>query len=275
MSGLFRWLRAGYVLNTPPPRADERIRYGPDPLHFADLRLPTGVGPHPVAVVIHGGFWRNRYSLDHIGHLSAALTASGVATWTIEYRRISDPGGGYPGTFQDVAAGVAHLQTIAPAYNLDLGRVAAIGHSAGGQLALWLLGMHTLSEASPLHVDQPVKLRGAVSLAGVLDLRRAWELRLSGGVVGAFLGGTPEELPERYAETSPIALLPLGAPHVLVHGTEDENVPLEISERYYEAARAAGDDARLMALPGTAHFELIDPMSAQFRTVREAVRSLL
>ena len=228
-----------------------------------------------MAVVIHGGFWRNRYSLDHIGHLAVALTSRGVATWTSEYRRIGDEGGGYPGTFQDLAASVDYLWEVAPKHNLDLDRVITIGHSAGGHLALWLLGAHCMQGGSPLWVEQKVHLKGGVSLAGVVDLRRAWDLHLSKGVVGDFLGGSPDDVPERYAEASPIELLPLGVPQILLHGTEDENVPYEISERYYRAAQSLHDPADLVTLPGAAHFELIDPKSKEFASVREAVASLL
>src|SRR3954469_3797173 len=156
-----------HLLSAPSPPADLRIAYGPDPLHFGDLRVPTGGGPHPVALVVHGGFWRNRYDLEHIGHLCAALTAEGVATWSIEYRRLGDTGGGWPGTFADVAAAAKYLRTLTPLYDLDLGRVVTMGHSAGGHLALWLAGCGKIAEGDPLHVADPLPLSGVVSLAGV------------------------------------------------------------------------------------------------------------
>src|SRR5579872_5792979 len=127
-----------YVLETAAPRADARLRYGPDPLHFGDLRLPGGTGPHPVVVMVHGGFWRARFNLEYAGHLCAALAALGIATWNVEYRRLGDTGGGWPGTLLDVAAAADHLRTLAAPYHLDLSRVVAMGHSAGGHLALWL-----------------------------------------------------------------------------------------------------------------------------------------
>src|SRR5438132_9320670 len=116
----------------------ERIAYGPDRFQFGDLRLPSGSGPRPVAIVIHGGFWREKYDLEYIVPVCEALTAAGVVTWNLEYRRIGNAGGGWPGTFEDVAAGADHLHSLAHEFNLDLNRVIAIGHSAGGHLAFWL-----------------------------------------------------------------------------------------------------------------------------------------
>lgn len=262
------------ILALPPPTADTRIAYGPDSHQFGDLRLPGGRGPHPVVIVIHGGFWRARYDLEHIGHVCAALTAEGFATWSLEYRRIGNTGGGWPGTLQDVSHGANHLSSLASAYRLDLDRVVTLGHSAGGHLALWLAGRRRVSVGNPLYEHDPLPLRGVVSLAGVADLRHAWELRLSNGVVEDLLGGPPEQFRERYASASPAELLPLGVRQVLVHGTDDANVPFSLSQRYHAAAVAAGDDAALVTLPGAGHFEVIDPRSSEWPRVVEAVRSL-
>lgn len=251
------------ILHLPAPPADLRVAYGPDRLQFGDLRLPKGAGLHPVVLVIHGGFWRAAYNLDHIGSLCAALTRAGFATWNLEYRRIGDPGGGWPGTLEDVAGGARHLRILAEPHRLDLDRVVALGHSAGGHLALWLAAQ---SEA--------VRLKGVVSLAGVADLRRAWELRLSRGVAGELLGGGPEEVPDRYRRASTIELLPLRVAQRLIHGTRDDIVPIEIARRYLDAARAAGDDARLIELPGAGHFELVDPRTPEWREVERAVIEL-
>jgi acetyl esterase/lipase len=247
------------ILDLAPPPADARIKYGNAPQQFGDLRLPKGAGPHPVAIVIHGGYWRSAYGLEHIGHLCAALTRAGVATWSLEYRRIGDPGGGWPATGNDVLRGAEYLRTLARSYPLDLTRVVAVGHSAGGQLALWLAAQHK------------IPLRGVVSLAGVADLRRAWELGLSRGVVAELLGGTPQEQPERYHQASPIELLPLGVPERLLHGTRDDVVPIELSRRFQAAAAAAGDDARLTELPNAGHFDLIDPRTNAWAQVQDSV----
>lgn len=262
------------VLYRPSPKADARIAYGPDQFDFGDLRLPNATGPHPVVVVIHGGFWRSMFGLEHIGHLCAALTSAGVATWSIEYRRLGNPGGGWPGTFLDVARAVNHVRELAQQYPLDLDRVVASGHSAGGHLALWVAALHRIPPGNPLHVPDPLPLRAAISLAGVSDLRLAWELGLSNQVVQQFMGGSPDEYPERYAVASPYELAPLGVRQFLLHGRRDEDVPFEISERYHAEASARGDEVTLIPLPDIGHFELIDPQSRAWPKVLEAVKDL-
>lgn len=235
----------------------QRISYGNDPLQFGELRLPDGQGPHPVAIVIHGGFWRAKYDLEYIRPVCEDLTAARIATWNLEYRRIGNPGGGWPGTLEDIAGGADHLVSIASRFNLDLNRVIAIGHSAGGHLAFWLAARKKL-------------LSGAISLAGVLDLRRAWELQLSNNVVADFLGGGPAQVPDRYDFASPIEHLPLGIPQKLFHGTADPSVPLEISERYAHTAQLRGDNAELIVLQDANHFDVVDPRTKEFALVRAA-----
>jgi acetyl esterase/lipase len=239
----------------------ESIPYGNDPLQFGEIRLPDVQGPHPVAIVIHGGFWRAKYDLQYIRPVCEALTQHGVATWNLEYRRLNNPGGGWPGTLEDVAAGADHLTSIASRFDLDLNRVISIGHSAGGHLAFWLAA-------------RKKRLAAAISLAGVVDLRRAWELQLSNTVVADFLGGSPEEVPDRYAFASPIEQLPFGIPQQLFHGTADPSVPLEISERYVQTAQLRGDDARLIVLEGASHFDVVDPRKKEFALVRDAAVKL-
>jgi acetyl esterase/lipase len=217
----------------------------------------------PVAVVIHGGYWRAAYGLDHIGHLCAALTRAGMATWNLEYRRLGDPGGGWPASGHDVERGAGYLNTLARKYPLDLTRVVVIGHSAGGQLALWLAAQHTIA------------LRGAVSLAGVLDLRRAWELHLSNNVVEELLGGSPDRQPERYRQASPVELVPLGVAERLVHGAKDDVVPMEMSRHFLAAGVAAGDDASLLEIANAGHFELIDPRTAAWKQIEAVVLSMV
>ncbi|HEY1271395.1 MAG TPA: alpha/beta hydrolase, partial [Terriglobales bacterium] len=181
------------ILRLSPPPADARLSYGTDPHQFGDLRLPKAKGPHPVVMNIHGGFWRNKYDLTHAGHLCATLTAKGLATWNLEYRRVGDPGGGWPGTFSDVRDGYRFLTLVAKEHTLATDKIVVMGHSAGGQLALALAG-HDAS------------IRRVVSLAGVLDLQRAWSLHLSKDAVVEFLGGTPQEVPEHYREADPMML---------------------------------------------------------------------
>ena len=269
------------ILELPAPSPDRRIPYGPDPFHFGDLRLPSGPPPYPAIVYIHGGFWRSRFSLEHAGHVCAALQSIGIATWNLEYRRVGQPGGGFPGTLDDVLLGARFIREIAASQPIDLERIAVAGHSAGGHLALWVAA------------QSRTPLRRAVSLAGVTDLRLAFELNLGDGAAREFLGATPAEAPDRYTACSPIELLPLPVPQLLVHGTRDETVPIELSERF--AARSNTSDfttheprttnyeprpttyeprtttyeprttnyapCELFRIPGADHFDVIDPRS--------------
>jgi acetyl esterase/lipase len=275
------------ILSIPAPREGLEVHaYGAGKHQFAELRLPGNVPPgadkaargrrqsYPVVIGIHGGYYRARYGLDYYGHVCAALTDAGFATWNIEYRRLGNWRGGWPGTFLDVAAATDYLRTLAASgYPLDLGRVVAVGHSAGGHLAAWVAGRRRIAEDSPLYCHDPLSISAVVSLAGVLDLHRAWELRLSRGVVRRLLGGTPEQVPLRYGSTSPLALLPLGVPRTTaIHGTRDTSVPYEISQRYVEAAVESGDAARLVTLEDTGHFEIVDPRTEVWQSVLRSVQ---
>jgi len=239
--------------DVPPAPPATRIAYSRGEFQVGDLRVPSGRGPHPVAIVIHGGYWRARYDLKEVEHLCEAVTRRGLATWSLEYRRIGNPGGGWPGTLDDVRTGAAHLEKIATERSLDLKRVVAMGHSAGGHLVLWLAKQNAIA------------LRGIVALAPVADLRRAWELKLSDTVVADLLGGS----------ASPIELVPLGVAQRVLHGTNDDVVPLEISRRYVAAAKKSGDDSKLIEVAGAGHFELIDPRSSAWPVVKEAVLELV
>lgn len=251
-----------------------RSTYGDNEWHFGELRLPEGDGPHPVALIIHGGFWYAQYGLDLMDKMAEDFTSRGWATWNIEYRRIGHEGGAYPGTLTDVGAAADHLRELAEQYPLDLTNVVSIGHSAGGHLALWLAGRHRLPLDSELYVATPLALKGVVSLAGVTDLHHMWEVRLVNSPVVAFLGGTPEQVEERYKQSSPAQLLPLGVPQILVHGTEDDDVPLALSTSYLPLAQAAGDRVELVELLGVEHYKVIDPASEAWPPIVEAMHKL-
>jgi dipeptidyl aminopeptidase/acylaminoacyl peptidase len=251
------------ILSLPAPPYDHKIAYGDDPFQFGYLRLPKSSGPHPVAIVIHGGFWRAAFDIEHSGHMCAALTQAGLATWSLEYRRIGNAGGGWPGTCEDILRGASHLLALAVDYPLNAARAVIVGHSAGGHLALWLAA------------QKKPRLRGAVSLAGVADLRRAWELKLSNTVVADFIGGSPADLASAYKQASPIECVPLGTPTRLVHGDIDDIVPIEISLRFARAATDAGDDSKLITLHGTDHFAVIDPRTPEWSIVEKTVLELI
>ena len=251
-----------------------RLAYGPAPQQFGDLYVPIEPGLYPIVILIHGGYWRARYGLDLMNSLAEDLAKRGYAAWNIEYRRVGNPGGGWPGTFLDVALATDFLRKLAPSYKLDLQRVVPIGHSAGGHLALWLAARPRIPlfvNNSPLAGSQqpgdneetatPPMLAGAISLAGVVDLEMAWRLHLSNGAVVGLLGGSFTDVPERYTAASPAAMLPLGVPQVLIHGTNDDSVPLQVSQAYTKAARAVNDPVTYIELEGVDHFDVIDPHS--------------
>jgi acetyl esterase/lipase len=263
------------LLTLPQPAADETVAYGEAPAQFGELRLPKSGGPHPVAIVIHGGCWRARYGLDHVRALSAELTAAGIATWSLEYRRLGDPGGGWPGTFEDVAHGADQLRALATRFPLDLERVVAVGHSAGGHLALWLAARSRLPAAEPLRYGDPLALRGVVALAGIADLAAAAERQVCGSALTELVGAAPAEQAQRLALASPVALLPLGVAQHLLVGADDAIVPPDLVTAYAARAAASGDPVTAEVLEGAGHFELVNPASAAWPAVQRAVHLLL
>jgi acetyl esterase/lipase len=226
----------------------ERHRYAAHRWARADLHAPPGPGPFPVVVLIHGGHWRAKYGKVVMKALAGDLARRGMAAWNIEYRRLGrGQGGGWPATFDDVSAAIDHLAQLRDP-RLDLGDVSAVGHSAGGQLALWAAARGTAR----------VTLRRVVAQAAVCDLVSAGE------PARRLLGGSPEQVPERWAAADPMRLPPLGVPLLLVHTPEDNTVPVKRSRRFAELARAAGDTVELVEPPG-GHRIHIDPRSQAWR----------
>lgn len=265
------------VAAIPQPPPGEKISYGPAPQQFGELRVPKGKGPFPVAVIIHGGCWLAAYDYEYIKPLAAALTAQGIATWTIEYRRLGDAGGGWPNTLLDVAKATDHLRVIAKTHAIDPSRVISMGHSAGGQLALWLGARHKLTQKSDLFLKQPLALKGVVGLAPITDLAsyRIGKPDSCNASVDQLLGGSPEQHADRYAQASPLALLPLGVPQRMVQGGKDPIVPLASVSTYAAAAGKAGDDASVIADETLGHFDPAVPHTALGEAALAAARSLL
>jgi len=258
----------------PPP--DLTLSYGPAPEHLVDVRLPAAPGARPLLVVVHGGFWMAAYDRVHTGPQSAGLADAGHVVATVEYRRVGQRGGGWPGTFDDMALladTVPRLLAEALPGRVDVASTVLVGHSAGGHLAVWAASRHRLPAGSPWHLPARPAV-AVVALAGVLDLEHSERLGLGGHAAKALLGGSPRRRPERYAEADPAGLLPTGVRTVLVHGTADAAVPVEVSRAYAERATAAGDDATLHELEGIGHYELIDPLSSAWPAVLAAVTSL-
>lgn len=256
-------LRAIADLRAPPLR----VRYGSHAQQVGELHVPDGRGPHPVAVVLHGGYWRARRSRRYVRPVGADLARAGWATWNVEYRRIGRrQGGGWPATLLDVAAGIDALGDVDEP--LDLGCVAAIGHSAGGHLALWAAARPRMPSGAP-GAEPRVKINaGVAALAAVTDLEASPDLYAPGEPVHEFMGFTPEDAPDdRYALANPIGLVPLGVPVLVVHGEADETVPVRRSRDFADRARAAGDDVTLLTPPGAGHRTVVDPRSAEWAEV--------
>ncbi|SEP83047.1 alpha/beta hydrolase family protein [Microlunatus flavus] len=258
----------------------QTIHYGDHPAQYAELSLPAGTSLVPVVVVVHGGFWRDAYGADLGRPLARDLVNRGWAALNVEYRRVggspTDGGGGWPTTCLDVAAAVDTLavegQRIAGG-RLDLGRVVALGHSAGGHLAGWLASRARQAEGAP-GANPQVTLSGAVIQAGVVDLEGGFTADLGGGAVRGFMGGSPAELAETYAQASPIDRVPLHVPTVCVHGRSDDVVPIEQSQAFVAAALAAGDHAELKPFDGD-HMDVVDTEHQGWELCVEALQQLL
>jgi acetyl esterase/lipase len=251
-------------------------RYGADPAQFAELWRPDGTARGTV-VIIHGGFWRARYDLSLGRPLAADLAARGYAAWNLEYRRAL-AGGGWPGTFEDVAAGIDLLATLGRAgEKIDSSRLVAVGHSAGGHLAAWAAGRAKLPPGAPGAPGAGgrayVAVTGVVSQAGVLALADCARERVGGTAALDLMGGGPGERPEEYRLADPIAAVPAPAPVLCLHSRGDQDVPYSYSERYVAAASAAGGTASLTELSGD-HFSLIDPATPDWAAVIAALPGL-
>jgi acetyl esterase/lipase len=259
------------ILTRPAPPPDLTVAYGPHPDQVADIRLPAaGTPTRPTVVIVHGGFWKPHYDRSHTGPLGTGLVSRGHPVVSLEYRRIGEPAGGWPAAGDDVLAGLAAVPDLVAAAVAAMGREPVdtdrpilAGHSAGGQLVLYAG-----------RLAGPTAVRGVVALAPVADLIEGHRLNLGRGAVAQLLGGSPEELPDVYAQADPTVNLPVGVRTVVVHGDFDENVPVALGVDFADAARAAGDDVRLIRLPAAEHFALIDPLADEWPEILAAIDHL-
>lgn len=263
----------------PQPKGGERIAYGPAASQFVELWTPAGKGPHPVVVLLHGGCWQHEVAdLGYMNAVAQDLARRGLAVWSVEYRRVDEAGGGYPGTFQDVAAGIDLLRAEAPRHDLDLKRLVVVGHSAGGHLGLWAAGRPNLAKSSPLYRKDPLPIGAVVSLAGLPDLKGtpdAIALVCGENIVGRLTGPASPTHADVFADTSPVSLLPLHVPAVMIQGVFDSISPPWQGTNYRALARAKGDQVEVLVIPDAGHFELVWPGAPAWQEIARRIEAAL
>lgn len=257
-------------LPTSPP--DVRLRYDENPLTFGDLRLPEGdtEGDVPLVIMLHGGAWESDYSLDYMSPLAEALTDAGVATWNIEFRRLSNKGGSYPGIFLVAAHGIDYARQLAKKYPIDLDRVVLMGHSSGGHLATWAAGRQNIPASSEFYTNDPLPVSGVVDLAGVLDLESAYKHGRK-DVLKLLAAKDGSDIADKAPIASSINLLPMGVPQTLIIGSKDNTWRLGSQRRYRDAGVEGGDAIDLVELDGANHFDTVDPCSPAWDPIVSAV----
>ncbi len=260
------------LLTRARPTANASISYGDDELQVADLWLPQGSGPHPTVLMVHGGCWQTDIADRTIMNwISDDLRRRGVAVWNIDYRGVDRPGGGYPGTFLDASAAADALYSNASRYNLDLKRLTAVGHSAGGHIALWLAGQHRLPKGSLLRRPDPIPIRTVISLGGLPDLEQA--ARPPGSGCGTDVIKKISE--GHYDDTSVPRLAPLGVRQVLINGLQDKIIPVAFAADYAAIMRSKGDRVLVRMVDHTGHVELISPDTRAWRIAAKDIELAL
>jgi acetyl esterase/lipase len=271
--GLMTWPD---LLQRQRPKEDAAISYGGDAMQRVDLWLPEGKGPHPVALMVHGGCWQTEIADRRImDWIADDLRKRGIAVWNIEYRGIDREGGGYPGTFLDAAAAADALRAHAASYDLDISHVVAVGHSAGGHLALWLAGRPKLPPGSVLRTPDPLPIGTVVSLGGLPDLEEAARPPGSGCGTDVIARLTGSGRPDVFADTSVPRLAPLGVRQILINGLQDRIIPTAYAEAYAAPMRAAGDEVKVRMIDKTGHVELIAPETAAWAAAVEEIERAL
>ena len=276
------------LLTRERPQPSTTIRYGEDQMQLVDLWLPDGKGPHPTVIMVHGGCWQTEIADRRIMNwIAEDLRRRGIAVWNIDYRGVDREGGGYPGTFQDVAAAADALRAHAPAHKLDISPLVAIGHSAGGHLALWLAARRSAKAAadnpliprgSPLLAADPIRIDTAISLGGLQDLELAATPPGSGcgtEVIEKLVGPPTLSVRNVYADTSVPRLLPLGVRQVLINGMQDRIIPTHYATDYEAKAKAAGERVKVRMIDRTGHVELIAPETEAWNAAVEEIEKAL
>lgn len=267
------------LLARPRPEPTHTIKWGPGATDIADLWLPEGAGPHPVVLMVHGGCWQKAIADRTIMNYAAEdLRTQGLAVWNIEYRGVDEDGGGYPGTFLDVAHAADALRDQAAAYNLKTDRIAAFGHSAGGHLALWLAARPKLPASSPLRMDNPLRITGVVNSGGLADLKRSAPVtqpECLSSILDQLTGDISSTRANVFSDTSPAEMFPLRVFQVSVNGEDDYIAPAVLGQDYTRRAKAAGDRAEVAVLANTGHVELVTPGTDAFRRETDYLKSML
>jgi len=267
------------ILARPRYKPTKHVPYGPDADQFGELWAPKGPGPHPTVVFLHGGCWNaNLPGLELMDYAAEDLRERGFAVWNLEYRRLG-AGGGYPATFKDVAAGIDLLRKLAKENSLDLKHVVLVGHSSGGQLALWAAARAKLSKISPIASVDPLPVAGVVTLGGIDDLQLYQRVgpQACGGsatISALVTGGRPPGRANYFLDTSPPELLPIGVRQIVVSGDLDLIVPPVFGADYVAKATKAGDNAEAVDIPRAGHFDLIDPLSDGWKRVEPLIDEL-
>ena len=265
-------------LAQPQPSPDAVIAYGPAPVQAVDLYLPKGAGPHPTVILIHGGCWSADIpGREHVRAVADDLRKRGLAVWSIGYRRVEEPGGGWPGTFQDAAAAIDLLRAEAPKRGLRTDNIVAMGHSAGGHLAQWAAARAQLPEGSAVRSADPLPISAAVSVGGLGDLKQfpeAIEARCGDGVVGKLTGAPTPERPDVFVETSPAQMTPGPTTEVLVYGELDTLSTPTINAAMVASRAAQGREVKAVEAKGAGHFDLMAPGRDGWETVAAEVLRL-
>ena len=264
------------ALHGPAPTV--QLAYGTAPSQYAQLFRPEGSGPFPVVVLVHGGCWTVEFGgIRQMRNVAGALAAQGIAVWNVEYRRVDEPGGGYPGTYQDMHAALDSLRQHASLYQLDTSRIVAMGHSAGGQLVQWIAGREKLPKTSPLYRDTFLPVKNILSLGGLADLRHEQALIKSSCErdIAQLAGSASSERPDIYSDTNPADLMPNGSRSVLATGELDTISPPRVAHDYAAKAQLAGDHAEVLILPGASHYDEIAASSNAWRMILPVIRQML